>query len=156
MNHRETVQVLMDSVQKGNFEDARSMLTDDFQLSGLVSTPINAETWLGMGASLGMAFTNLDYHFKVDSSIGDVVNTTSQLSGTNSGALDLTGLRMGVISATNRKFSTAQERTKITFKDEKVKSWAIQPTEGAGLKAMLGQLGVELPTAYADPKSARH
>ena len=156
MNNRETVQVLMDSVQKGNFEQARSMLADDFQLSGLVSQPINAETWLGMGASLGMAFTNLDYHFKVDSSDGDVVNTTSQLSGTNNGALDLTGLRMGVISATNRKFSTAQENTKITFKNEKVKSWAIEPTEGAGLKAMLGQLGVELPTAYTASKSACH
>jgi hypothetical protein len=153
MNNRETVQVLMDSVQKGNFEQARSMLADDFQLSGLVSQPINAETWLGMGASLGMAFTNLDYHFKVDSSDGNVVNTTSQLSGTNSGALDLTGLRMGVISATNRKFSTAQENTKITFKEEKVKSWAIEPTEGAGLKAMLGQLGVKLPTTHTDSKS---
>jgi hypothetical protein len=153
MNNRETVQVLLDSVQKGNFEQARSMLADDFQLSGLVSQPINAETWLGMGASLGMAFTNLDYHFKVDSSDGNVVNTTSQLSGTNSGALDLTGLRMGVISATNRKFSTARENTKITFKEEKVKSWAIEPTEGAGLKAMLGQLGVKLPTAYTDSKS---
>jgi hypothetical protein len=156
MNNKETVQALMDSVQKGKFEHARSMLTDDFELSGLVSTPINAETWLGMGASLNMAFTNLDYHFNVDSSDGDVVNTTSQLSGTNSGALDLTGLRMGVISATNRKFSTAQENTKITFEDEKVKSWAIEPTEGAGLKAILGQLGVKLPTAYAAAKSARH
>jgi hypothetical protein len=156
MNNRETVQVLMDSVQKGNFEQARSLLADDFQLSGLVSQPINAETWLGMGASLGMAFTNLDYHFKVDSSDGDVVNTTSQLSGTNSGALDLTGLRMGVISATNRKFSTAQENTKITFRKEKVKSWAIEPTEGAGLKAMLGQLGVKLPTAYTDSKSTHN
>ena len=146
----------MDSVQKGNFEQARSMLADDFQLSGLVSQPINAETWLGMGASLGMAFTNLDYHFKVDSSDGDVVNTTSQLSGTNSGALDLTGLRMGVISATNRKFSTAQENTKITFRKEKVTSWAIEPTEGAGLKAMLGQLGVKLPTAHTDSKSTHN
>jgi len=156
MNNRETAQVLMDSVQRGNFEQARSMLTDDFQLSGLVSDPINAETWLGMGASLGMAFTNLDYHFKVDNSDGDVVNTTSQLSGTNSGALDLTGLRMGVISATNKKFSTAQENTKITFRDEKVKSWAIEPTEGAGLKAILGQLGVKLPTAHAASKSAHN
>ena len=156
MNNRETVQVLMDSVQKGNFEHARSMLTDDFQLSGLVSEPINAETWLWMGASLGMAFTNLNYHFKVDSSDGDVVNTTSQLSGTNSGALDLTGLCMGVIAATHRKFSTAQENTKITFQDEKVKSWAIEPTEGAGLKAMLGQLGVKLPIAHAASKSAHH
>ena len=156
MNNRETVQVLMDSVQKGDFEQARTMLADDFQLSGLVSQPIDGETWLGMGASLGMAFTNLDYHFKVDSSEGDVVNTTSQLSGTNNGALDLTGLRMGVISATNRKFSTAQENTKITFKNEKVKSWAIEPTEGAGLKAMLGQLGVKLPTAYTDSKSTHH
>jgi hypothetical protein len=92
-----------------------------------------------------MAFAGLNYHFKVESADGNTVNTTSQMSGNNRGAFDLTGLRMGVISATNRKFSTATENHTITVKDEKVSSWAVEPTEGAGLMAIIKQLDVKLP-----------
>ena len=52
MNKRETVQALMDSVQKGDFENAKTMLADDFQFSGPVPEPIDQEAWLGMSASL--------------------------------------------------------------------------------------------------------
>ena len=90
-----------------------------------------------------MAFAGLNYHFKVDSADGNVINTTSQMSGNNRGAFDLTGLRMGVISATNKNFSTATEKTRITVKNEKVSSWVVEPNEGAGLMAILGQLGVK-------------
>ena len=145
MNSKETVQALMDSVQKGYFEKAKTYLSDDFQFSGIVPEPINREAWLIMSANLKMACADLNYHFKVDSAEGNVVNTTAQMSGTNSGAIDLTDIKMGVISATFRKFSTAMENTKITVKGDKVSSWAVEPTEGAGLIAILGQLGVKLP-----------
>jgi ketosteroid isomerase-like protein len=144
MNSQETVQALMDSIQRGDFDKARTLLSDDFQFKGLVSRPIGGKTWLKMSASLKMAFTGLNYHFKVDSADGNVVNTTSQMSGTNRGAFDLTGLRMGVISATNKDFSTATEKTKITVKNEKVSSWITEPNEGAGLMAILKQLNVKL------------
>jgi len=146
MNSQETVQTLMDSIQRGDFDKAKTLLSDDFQFKGLIHRPINGKTWLRMSASLKMAFTGLNYHFKVDSSKGNVVNTTSQMTGSNRGAFDLTGLRMGVVSATNKNFSTALEKTKITVKNEKVSSWIVEPTEGAGLMAILGQLGVNLST----------
>jgi hypothetical protein len=79
LNKRETVQALMDAVQKGNFESAKTMLADDFQFSGPVPEPIDKEAWLGMSASLKAAFPD----------------------------------------------------------------WDVEPTEGAGLMAILGQLGVE-------------
>lgn len=145
MNSQETVQTLLDSVQKGDFDRAKTLLADDFQLRGMIHRPINGKTWLRMSASLKMAFAGLDYHFKVDSADGNIVNTTSQMSGNNRGAFDLTGLRMGVISATNRNFSTTTENHKITVKDEKVSSWVVEPTEGAGLMAILKQLDVKLP-----------
>lgn len=147
MNSQETVQALMDAVQKGDCDRAKTLLSDDFQFKGLVRRPLNGKTWLGMIASLRMAFAGLNYHFKVDSAHGDVVNSTSQMSGHNRGAFDLTGLHMGVISATNRNFSTATESNTITVKDEKVSSWVVEPTEGAGLAAILKQLGVKLPMA---------
>jgi ketosteroid isomerase-like protein len=146
MNSQETVQALMDAVQKGDFDKAKTLLSDDFQFRGLTRRPISGKTWLKFGASLRMAFNGLNYHFKVEDSNGNIVNTTSQMSGNNRGAFDLTSLRLGVISATNRDFSTATEKIKITVKDDKVSSWDVEKTKGAGLMAILGQLGVKPQT----------
>src|SRR5512141_129135 len=136
----------MDSIQKGDFDNARSMLADDFQFSGPIPEPISKDAWLGMSASLKTAFPDLDYHFHVIGADDDVVKTTSQLSGTHTGSFDLTNMKMGVIPATKKAFSAKTEKTKITVKENKITSWAVEPTEGAGLKAILGQLGVKLPT----------
>jgi len=146
MNKREIVQSLMDSIQKGDFVHAKTMLADDFQFSGPVPTPINRDSWLGMSASLKTAFPNLDYHFNVIGAQGDVVKTTSQLSGTHTDPFDLTAMNMGVIPATDKDFSVKVEKTKVTVKDNKVTSWAVEPTDGAGLSAILDQLGVKLST----------
>jgi len=146
MNKRETVEALLDSVQKGDFENAKSMLADDFQFSGPIPRPVNRDAWLGMSANLRTAFPDLDYHFKVIGADGDVVRTTSQLSGTHRGSFDLTDMNMGVIPATHQSFSAQLEKTKITVKENKITSWAVEPTQGAGLEAILDQLGVKLPT----------
>ena len=147
MNKRETVQALMDAVQKGEFETVRSMLADDFQFSGPVPEPINAEAWLSMSASLKAAFPDLNYHFKVIGADGDVVKSTSQLSGTHNGSFDLTGMNMGVIPATNKTFSVNLEKTKVTVKENKITLWAVESNDGAGLAAILKQLDVKLPVA---------
>ena len=146
MNKREIVQSLMDSIQKGDFNNAKTLLADDFQFSGPIPEPINREAWLGMSASLKTAFPDLDYHFKVIGADDDIVKTTSQLSGTHRGSFDLTNMKMGVIPATNKTFAAKLENTKITVKENKVTSWAVEPTQGAGLHAILEQLGVKPPT----------
>lgn len=143
MNKRETVQALMDSIQKGDFVNAKTMLAEDFQFSGSVPEPIDAEAWLGMSKNLRTAFPDLNYHFRVIGADGDVVRSTSQLSGTHNGSFDLTAMSMGMIPATNKAFSAKLEKTKVTVKDSKITLWAVEPTDGAGLKAILGQLGVK-------------
>lgn len=143
MNNREIVQALMDSVQKGDFVHAKSMLADDFRFSGAVPEPINKEAWLGMTASLKTAFPDLNYRFKIVGAEGDVIDSTSQLSGTHKGSFDLTNMKMGLIPATNKAFSAKLEKTKITVKKNKIALWAVEPTEGAGVKAILGQIGVK-------------
>jgi hypothetical protein len=145
MDSKETAQALMDSVQRGRFDTARTLLSDDFQIRGFSPKPLNSKKWLNIIANLKMACADLNYHFQVHGTEGNVVHTTSQLSGTNSGAFDFTDIDMGVISATNRKFSIATEKTQITVKGDKVTAWTIEPTEGAGFAAILGQLGVKLP-----------
>jgi len=146
MNKRETVQALMDAVQKGDFENVKSMLADDFQFSGPIPEPINKEAWLEMSANLKTAFPDLDYHFKVIGAQGDVVRSTAQLNGTHNGALDLTSMNLGMIPATSKTFSTKSEKTKVTVKDGKITLWAVEPNDGAGLMEILKQIDAKLPT----------
>ena len=143
MNKRETVQALMDSVQEGDFEHAKTMLADDFQFSGPFPEPIDQEAWVGMNTRLQTAFPDLDYHFKVIGAEGDVVRATMQLSGTHSGSFDLTTMDMGVIPATNKNFSVKPEKAKLTVKENKITAWFVEPTQGADLKSILDQLGVK-------------
>jgi len=135
----------MYAVQKGDFATAKTMLADDFQFSGPVSEPINAEAWLGMSASLKTALPDLDYHFKVIGAQGDVVKSTAQLSGTHSGSFDLTNMNMGLIPATNKAFSTQSEKTKVTVKGNKITLWAVEPNDSAGLMEILKQIDAKLP-----------
>lgn len=145
MNKRETVQALMDAVQEGDFATAKTMLSDDFQFSGPVPEPIDAEAWLGMGVSMKTAFPDLDYHFKIIGTQGDTVRSTSQLSGTHDGAFDLTDMNMGFIPATNKAFSTQSEKTKVTVKGNKITLWAVEPNDSTGLMEILKQLDAKLP-----------
>jgi predicted ester cyclase len=55
---------------------------------------IDRDAWLSMSARLKTAFPDLDYHFKVIGTEGNVIRTTSQWTGTHSGSLDLTDRNM--------------------------------------------------------------
>jgi hypothetical protein len=145
MDSKATVQALMDAVQKGDFEKAKSTLANDFQFSGPVPQPISGPAWMGMSASMKTAFPDLNYQFKIESVDGDTVNISAELKGTHKGNLDLTALGMGVIPPTNKSFAAAHEHGKVVVQDGKVKTWATNATEGAGVMAILGQLGIKPP-----------
>ena len=145
MDAKATVKALMDAVQTADFKKAKSLLADDFQFSGPIHEPVNGEQWLGMLTSLKTAFPKLDYHFGIEGADANVVHITAQLSGTHSGSLDLTAMGMGVTPATGKSFSAAREPGNVTVQGDKVASWAVQPTEGAGLMAILSQLGISVP-----------
>jgi len=146
MDSKTTVQTLMDAVQQGDFVKAQSTLANDFQFSGPVPEPISGPAWMGMSTSLKAAFPDLNYQFKIESVDGNTVHISGELKGTHTGSLDLSAMGMGVIPATNKPFAAAHEHGKVTVQDGKVKTWAMNPTEGAGLMAILGQLGVKVPT----------
>lgn len=135
----------MDAVQKGDFVKAQATLASDFQFSGPVPQPINGPAWMGMSAGLKAAFPDLNYQFKIENVTGNLVHIAAELKGTHKGNLDLTAMGMGVIPATNKSFAAKHEHGEATVQDGKVKTWAMQKTEGAGVMAILGQLGVKVP-----------
>ena len=153
MNNKEIVQALLDAVQRGDLENAKALLADGFRFSGPVPEALNARAWLRMSASLKVAFPDMDYHFKVTGVEGNVVGATAQLSGTHTGNFDLTSmLDMGVIPATHKSFATNLQKTNITVAMGKITSWAVEPTPGAGLMAMLQQLDIYITDIIVAPK----
>ena len=52
MDSKETAQALMDSLQRGRFDTAKTFLSDDFRISGFAPKPLNSKTWLNMIANL--------------------------------------------------------------------------------------------------------
>lgn len=133
----------MDAVQKGEFDLAGSMLTDNFEFRGPIPEPINKKTWLEMSVNLKTAFPDLNYHFKVIGTDGDIVRSTTQLSGTHTGTLDLSNISLGSTPATNIPVSVKMSKTRITVKNDMITLWVDDPVDGAGLTAILVQLGVK-------------
>ena len=91
------------------------------------------------------AFPDIDYRMRLLEVDGDTVRVSSQLSGTHSGALDLTPLGMGVIEATGKSFSLPEETSTASLEGGQLRELKATPTEGGGLMGILAQLGVAPP-----------
>jgi hypothetical protein len=149
MNPRETVQALLDSVQRGDFQKARFLVSKDCQFSGPVPEVLKREAWMEMNKNLKKACPNLDYHFhvdRVDGLDGHLVKISAELQGTQSGVLDLSPVGLGVTAATDKSFAAPREHVRVTIKDSKVASWVVEPIEGGGLMGILRQLGLTMPS----------
>jgi len=149
MNPREIVQALLDSVQRGDFQKAKFLVSKDCQFSGPGSELIKREAWMRISKNLKKACPNLDYHFhveRVDGLEGNVVKVSAELKGTHSGVLDLSPVGLGVTLATHKSFISPHEHYRVTIKHDKVASWVVEPVEGGGLLGILGQLARPEPT----------
>jgi hypothetical protein len=133
----------MECIQQGDFEKARSLLSEDFQFSGSAPEPVGGEAWLAMSRSMKEAFPNLDYHFHLVNIYANTARISMQLRGTQTGTLDLTDRNMGKHRGSKRSFVSAREDGRVTVEGDRVTSWVVQPSKGAGMKTILGQLGIK-------------
>jgi predicted ester cyclase len=146
MDTRALVEGFMEAFQAGDFDTAASYLSGDFQFSGPVPQPISGPEWMGMSVALKAAFPDINYNFQVVSVEGDVVKTSTQLSGTHTGDLDLSAMGMGVIPATGVSFNNPAEEGEATVRGGKMTSLHINSVPGSGLAGILAQIGVEMPS----------
>ncbi len=142
MNPKETVKALISALQAGDFARAKSYLSDDFQFSGSVPNPLSAGQWLEMSEDLKTACPNLNYHYRLERAEHNPVRIAARFTGTHTAAMSLTSLPVDSVPATGKSFSMDVEYGKVTVRDEKVVSWKMQPNNGAGLMAILEQLGI--------------
>jgi len=145
MDPQKVAQALVDAFNAGDLDTVASYLSDDFKFSGPVSGPIGAAEWLGMSRVFQVAFPDINYNLRIVGVEGNVVKTTSQVSGTHTGQLDLSALGVGVIPPTGKSFSNPEELGEAIVEGGKVTSIHIPSGEGSGVGGILAQLGIEPP-----------
>jgi len=146
MNARETAQAFADAFNAGDLEKVADYLAEGFQFSGPTPQPLGAAEWLGMTRALQAAFPDIQYNLRILSVEGDKVVTTTQVSGTHTGELDLTPMGLGVIPATGKSFSNPEERGEAVIEGGKIKAIRVEAAEGSGLEGILRQIGVQPPS----------
>jgi predicted ester cyclase len=145
VNTEEIAEVYADAFNAGDLDTLADLLADDFQFSGPVPEPMGRDQFLGLMDVMWNAFPDLQFNTRLVDINRNVVRFTNQLAGTHTGDLDLSSMGLGVIPATGRSFSMAREDGETVIQDGYVVSTHVYPTEGAGMMAILGQLGVKVP-----------
>lgn len=146
MEPKEVAQAFVDAFNAGDLDTVASYLSDDFQFSGPVPEPVGSAEWLGLSRIFQAAFPGINYNMRIVSVEGNVVKTTSQVSGTHTGDLDLSAMGMGVIPPTGKSFSNPEEPGEATVEGDKVTSIHVQSGEGSGVMGILAQLGIQPPS----------
>lgn len=140
MNPVDVVEAYKQAVINRDEQAMASYVSDDFQFSGPVPEPLGKDQYLGLMALMMNAFPDIDYGMEVVGSEGDTVYLTHTLSGTHTNDFDLTAMGMGVIPASNRTFSNATEEFTYIVEDGLIVAMINEPTEGAGMPALLAQI----------------
>lgn len=145
MSMQDLAEAFAKAFNSGDLDRVATFLSEDFKFSGPVSEPMDAKQWLGLSKLLKAAFPDMQYNLRIIDIEGPVVRTTTRLTGTHTGDLDLSALGMGVIPATGKSFSNPEEEGDAVVRDDKVVSLDVKSNEGSGLMGIIQQLGVEIP-----------
>jgi hypothetical protein len=143
MDPKETIQALMDAVQAGDFEKARSFLVGGFFSDASLVSMVLTWHWTNIGEKLKEAFPDLDYGLHIESVDESVVKFSTQIRGTHTRDLALTMLTTGVIPATNKTIASPREYGIAVVRAGKVISWAMEKMNCTNLTTILAQLGIK-------------
>jgi hypothetical protein len=128
----------------GDWEEARTYLSDDFVFSGAGIPSSGPDEWLAADAKLLIGIPNLNYHNQVTAVDGNIVTVTSRLTGTHAGELDLTWAGLSVYPPTGNSFIAAEESETVTVENGLIVSWRLdRPADQDTLDDIIEQLGLE-------------
>jgi len=130
------------SPQDGKFAE---LLADDMVFAGPVPQPIGKREFLALQIAMVKAMPDWNFNatdFKQD---GDKVTCMFQITGTQTGELNLPMPGMPKIPPTGKRVSLPKEGMTFTFRDSKVTRIESQGLKNSGVAGVLAQLGVSMP-----------
>lgn len=147
MEATELVMTCITALQSGDMDMAASLIAEDFVLRGWTEQTIDKRQFLAMQSNLLAAMPDFSYNLSNVHMNGQGVEALIQISGTNSGNLDLTMLDIAPIQATGLAINLPQVPVRFVIENDTLKEMAMATVAGGGLSGLLQQIGGELPVA---------
>jgi heme-degrading monooxygenase HmoA len=128
------------AIEARDFDAARALLSDDFEFSGAVPQPINADAWLGVHRALGAAFSDFSFRFQPAKTTGDMLEGTVQVGGTQDGEFRAPVPGLPIIPATGKRVLNPMEHIRVTARGGKLTNWDVEHVSDGGLAGIVKQL----------------
>lgn len=145
MNAIEIVRLGLDAIEAHDFKKLDEYLADDMKFVGPTPEPVGKREFIALQSALVSAMPDWKFNpsnFKED---GDIVTVMLQISGTQTGELNLPMPGMPKISPTGKHVSLPEELTTFTVKNGKVSMIDSESSPAGGVQGILTQLGVPMP-----------
>ncbi len=130
-----------------DLEALAAIHSDDFQLTGNVTQPLNKEGEMALLQAYFTAFSDFSFNFSEAQQTDNVVRVKYHITGTHDGPLDLSPLGIAVgVEATDQQIALPLSRVEIHLNEnDQVTAQVVYQAEGAAMSDLLSQLGIEMP-----------
>jgi len=120
-------------------------LADDMVFAGPVPKPVGKREFVGLMTALVAAMPDWKFNAKDSKLNGDIVTATFQITGTQTGELNLSMPGIPKIPASGKHVSLPKEGSTITVINGKISRLEAAVVPGGGVAGVLAQLGVAMP-----------
>lgn len=146
MNSIEIVRAYFAALDSTNIEQAEQYLAEQYQLVDFMPQPMDKAARLNMVNLFKAALPNLTHSLSNIRVEENLVKLTVQLSGTNSGHLDLRDMGIGVVPRTHKFIIFPNGNYEFTIKNDKITiERDVSPASPSRrMSGMLKSLGVNM------------
>jgi predicted ester cyclase len=145
MDAIEVVKTGLAASEAGHPIQFADMLTDDMVFAGPVPQPVGKREFVGLMTALVAAMPDWKFNGKNFRQNGDKVIVTFQITGTQTGELNLPMMGIMKVPASGKHVALPKEETTITVKNGKISRLEAAKVPGGGVAGVLAQLGVPMP-----------
>lgn len=144
MTPKEVAEAMEAAYAVGDWATVSQYLAEDFQYV-MPGTTLPKEQVIFFAQLMRNAFPDINYNLHDFSAEGNLAHARQQMSGTHTGALDLSFMGMPAIPPTGKSVTLPEESLTYTVENGKIVRIESVPSGEGGLPAVLRQLGIALP-----------
>ena len=145
MGAMDIVKAALTSVEQGDFKKVEEFTADDLVFVGPTPQPLGKREFLATQMALHVAFPDWRFNATDWTEAGDVVTANVQITGTQTGELNLPMPGFVKVPPTGKKISLPPQKTSWTIKNGKMSRLDAAPSPTGGVPGILAQLGINIP-----------
>ncbi|HLO15624.1 MAG TPA: nuclear transport factor 2 family protein [Anaerolineales bacterium] len=145
MSAMDVVKEGLAATEAGDFQKLDSLVAEDFVFAGPVPQPVGKREFMGLQMALLKAMPDWKFNAKDVKENGDQVAMMLQVTGTQTGELQLPMPGMPAFPPSGKRVSLPYEPSTFTVKNGKLTKLEVESSASGGLMGILSQLGINMP-----------